>query len=290
MRVDLSHYGFPTGYQPDSDPTPKPIRPKNPGKPDIPPPKTKKAKSEGALTHGWLDWFQRILGIDTVQKAPVKEEKLDPIEQDRVNRHLQSLRRIEAHRQDLLDEAFDPMRLATEAGLEKAWIQAQIAQIELRKDENTFNDEEMVRVQEVIQRIKAKLEEKMNERLKEAQNTGFFSKASIASSAMFIATTLVVGAVGVYTGGTVPAVLLVAQGIAAGASGSMEITQRLFRYRTDSLSAEVLGNKEQRRVQYDRLHTLIDQKKQASDAVRNGYNLAHKFEKERNSTIQGIIG
>jgi hypothetical protein len=233
------------------------------------------------------NWLKKLFGMSTeLEKQESASETLDPIEQDRALEHIGQLQKMEAQRKEIMDEAFDPLTLATEAGLDKAWVKAQLGQIRIRKEALTLNEQEALEVQEAIQNIKIALDKKFAERIKEGNQAQFFSSANIGTTTLFIATTLVVAAVGVATGGAVPVTLAILQGASVALSGATQMAKGISQWRTQALSSELLGKREKRSRLHAELKVLLDAKNQASKSVEAGYKQARQIEEQRAETLR----
>lgn len=240
-----------------------------------------------STANGFWSWVKKLFGMASeTEKQEVAQAPLDPIEQDRALEHLGQLQKMEAQRKDIMDDEFDPFTLATEAGLDKAWVKAQLSQIRIRKESIALTDQETLQIQEAIQNIKLALDKKFAERIKEGEQAQFFSKANIGTTTLFIATTLVIAAVGLATGGAVPATLIALQGASVALSGATQMIKGLSQWRTQALSSELLGKREKRSRLHEELKKLLDAKNQASKSVEAGYRQARQIEEQRAETLR----
>lgn len=243
--------------------------------------KIKASATDTGNSTGFLGWFRRLIGADTIQPAEKKEEKLDPIPQDRIKQHMSQLKETNRHRKNLLDEAFDPLDLATEAGLERSWIVAQLDQIRLRKEETLTNAQEMELIQETIHKIKAEIEKKLDEKIKSGTLNTIFGRVDLASTALLIATTLVVSAAAFFSGGTIPAALLALQIAANVASGGSKAATSILKYNSEDLNATLFEKREMNQEAFKMLQRLMERNKAASEAVAKGYREARQIQEKR---------
>lgn len=257
----------------------------------------KKPQPAGMLSNLY-NWFKNLFS-----ETPGETEKGAPptiVEQDRISKHMHQISQLQAHHKDMLDDTFDPLALATEIGLEKAWVKAQIDQIKIRENQIELNQEELKQIHEAIQKIKGKIDELMAKENENGRKAVIFGNLEVASCALIVATLIVFSsvslasaltsgaAIGPGLAASLPAIKVTAEALGMLAGGASALAKSVYKFKANSYDAKILGARHKRQVGYSKSDDLIDRMKEASEAVTAGYKNAAELEKKKNEAIRSF--
>ena len=274
-------------------------------KDSIEPPKKEAKKEEESLWSTVVNWFWGLFYADNKTAPSSDSLTTDPTqikhkpdlkrpehgEIRKVTHHLSDTdfktKEINEEGHDYTKKQFDPYQLSTEIGLERAWVEAQIKQINLRKDVSHLDDEELFRLQNCIQIIKNKIDELLGEKLKKGLIGKIFGYIGTGGTALMLSSLIVMGGIAASVGtGNIPGILVVLQSAGAITSGCAQIVGSLVKKGHNEVMAALMENKDDRQDALKKLQSLQDTKDQNDQVIRDAYSLLKNVEENRFMAIK----
>lgn len=244
-----------------------------------------------SLLSSFFNWFKKLFGGG--KEVTEKEEAPTPIETDRLLDQIEQTARNESYRKDLFDEEFSERALATEFGIEKAYLKLLLADIELKNDQVVLEETELLAVHKAIQATQKKIEERMKKQMENMSNSIFLGNIEATTAALFVAGGLVIFALGIISGGTLPAIavgiMTATQVVASLARGTVIIAQSCYKKEYGKDKAGLLGERTARKHNLDLTKDLMGNLQASNESVTNNYQHAREVEKARTKVIKGVL-
>ena len=274
-------------------------------KDSINPPKKETKKEEESLWSTVVNWFWGLFYSDSKTAPTTDSLTTDPIqikhkpdlkrpehgEIRKVTHHLSDTdfktKEINEEGRDYTKKQFDPYLFSTEIGLERAWVEAQIKQINLRKDVSHLDDDELFRLQKCIHIIKDKIDQLLGEKLKKGLLGKIFGYVGTGGTAVMLSCLIVMGGIAASVGtGNIPGILVVLQSIGAITSGCAQIVGALIKMGHNEVMAALMENKDDRQDALRKLQSLQDSKDQNDQVIRDAWALLKNVEEGRFMTLK----
>lgn len=268
-------------------------------------PKKETKKEEESLWSTVVNWFWGLFysenktapSSDSLSTDPVQIKQKPDLRRPehgairKVTHHLSDTdfktKEINEEGHDYTKKPFDPYQLSTEIGLERAWVEAQIKQINLRKDVSHLDDEELFRLQNCIQIIKNKIDELLGEKLKKGLIGKIFGYIGTGGTALMLSSLIVMGGIAASIGtANIPGILVVLQSAGAITSGCAQIVGSLVKKGHNEVMAALMENKDDRQDALKKLQSLQDTKEQNDQVIRDAYSLLKNVEDNRFMAIK----
>lgn len=268
-------------------------------------PKKETKKQEESLWDTVVNWFWGLFYSEK-KSAPTSDSlTTDPVqikhkpdlkrpdhgEIRKVTQHLSDTdfktKEINDEGHDYTKKQFDPYLFATEIGLERAWVAAQINQINLRKDVSHLDDDELLRLQRCISTIKEKIDQLLGEKLKKGLLGKIFGYIGTGGTALMLSSLIVMGGIGISLGtANIPGFLVVLQSAGAITSGCAQIVGSLVKKGHNEVMAALMENKDDRQDALKKLQSLYNTKDENDKVISNGYALLKNVEDNRFAAIK----
>ena len=109
------------------------------------------------------------------------------------------------------------------------------------------------------------------------------------TSSVLIATTIVIAALGIASGGTIPTFLMAAQVMASVVAGGVRIGAALYDKKGNEYKVQHLDDQADRKHHFSRSHDYMLRIRQSDEEVAHLRKQMHAVEKTRQKAIQGVF-
>lgn len=243
-----------------------------------------KVQAEPGLLSRFWSWCLQLFGLNN--SAPVEDAAR--VEAKSARSQIESVARMQEHHKNLIEDEFADL---TDMAIDKKLLELRIAQIGIRHNQSVLTQDQIIKIHELIDETKSKIDEVLQKQLSAAQHAKLFGKIEAATSTLLIAVTVVAAAVAtVISGGLAIGPAAGALEVAAGIiAGSTKLMSTGFKYRADRLTADLLGVKEERKSKLKHSQDLMQQNKYAQDSVNASWKHAQEIEDHRDKIIKGVL-
>ena len=119
-----------------------------------------------------VNWFNKLFGLST-EKA-IEEPAAIPERRDKLLSQIEQNAKAENYRNELMQDD----SLATDWGIDQAYLKALLAGIEIKKDQQILEEEQLHQVHTAIQAIQRQIEERMKSQMNHAKNWPSWEKSA----------------------------------------------------------------------------------------------------------------
>lgn len=243
-----------------------------------------KEQAEPGLISRFWSWCLQLVGYTNT--SPVDDTSRIDIKT--AHDQIESVARMQEHHKNLIEDEFTDL---SDIGIDKKLLELRIAQIGIQHSQSALTQDQIVKIHELIDETKSKIDEVLKNKLSAAQQAKLFGKIEAGASTLLIATTLVAAAIAtVLSGGLAAAPVIGSLEIAATIiAGSTKLMSTGFKYRADRLTADLLGVKEERKSKLKHSQDLMQQNKNAQESVNASWRHAQEIEDHRDKIIKGVL-
>lgn len=268
-------------------------------------PKKETGKEEESLWNTVVNWFWGFFYSETKTAPTTDSQSVDPSqikhkpdlkrpdhgEIRKITQHLSetdfTTKEINDEGHDYTKRQFDPYHFASEIGLERAWVEAQVKQITLRKEISHLDDDEFMRLQKCIQTIKEKIDQLLGEKLKKGLLGKIFGYIGTGATSLMLSTLIVMGGLALSIGsGNIPGVLIVLQSAGSITSGVVQIVSAIIKRGQNEISLAMMDQKDDRQDAIGKLRSLNGDKRHHEDTIQAAYGLLKHVEENRYMAIK----
>lgn len=240
-----------------------------------------KVQAEPGLIQRFWSWFTHLFS-PTQEGALTEAPLLNP---KSALDQIAGVSRMQAYHRDLFEDEVN----LSELGIEKKALELRLNQIGIRHQQSTLNSEQIVKLHELINETKAKIDEALKKQLSAAQYAKIFGKLEAGTSTLLITVSLIAAAVSYATAGGLTPIMAALELSAGIIHGSTMMVNAGFKHKSDLLTAELLGEKEGRKSKIKEAQELSKRNQQSAESVIASRKEAQVVEEHRDQIIKGVL-